>query len=815
MFTVRFFLPIVSHCNCIAFLLTRTAMKLPPSTAAAAAIAEPPKKKAKTASSGNITSFFGAKQKKPSAPADEKKAEAKVVALPPESTTTEDVVMTIAAEAPSPGANVTAVLSTAVKSLSPGKKKAAKSPGTTPSAMANFFKPKSSANPVKKSASAVSKQAPAAPMPTGGASYPADAKVKGSFHPIKDATWKAGAPVPYRAICDVFEKIEATTKRLEIQEMLCNLFRSVIALTPDDLLATVYLACNSVAPGFENVELGIGEALLKKAIVQTTGTDLKFIQKSYVDLGDLGSVAMHYKGKQKSLMFSKPKKLMLKQVFQNFKTIANFSGGKSQDKKIGAIKKMLVDSMGPEPKYIIRGLQGKLRIGLAEQTVLVALAQAGTITTTACLDTRVGMGSDAYDALVAQNEINLKQAFSELPSLDRVVPAVLSEGLARINEVCQLCAGYPVKPMLAKPTTGVSEVLDRFEGLEFTCEFKYDGERGQVHLLEDGTIKVFSRNMEENTSKYPDIIAMLPKALKPGVSSCIMDSEVVAYDRELKKLMPFQSLSTRSKKDTKTEDIKIQVIMCAFDLLYLNGESLLKRPLGERRKLLLENFQEVENKFTFAVGNDATTTEEIEGFLEESIKGNCEGLMVKTLYKDATYEPSKRSLNWLKLKKDYLEGMGDTLDLVPIAAWLGKGKRTGRYGAYLCACYNPDEEEYQTVCKIGTGFSDENLETFYNFFNQEGEDRVLPSKPMDYNVRSDAMSLRPDVWLKASMVWEVKAADLSISPAHTAAIGDAHDTKGIALRFPRLVRVRDDKDVLDATTADQVLTMFQEQDNRQ
>ena len=136
-------------------------------------------------------------------------------------------------------------------------------------------------------------------MPAGGASYPADAKVKGSFHPIKDATWKAGTPVPYRAICDVFEKIEATTKRLEIQEMLCNLFRSVIALTPDDLLATVYLACNSVAPGFENVELGIGEALLKKAIVQTTGTDLKFIQKSYVDLGDLGSVAMHYKGKQK------------------------------------------------------------------------------------------------------------------------------------------------------------------------------------------------------------------------------------------------------------------------------------------------------------------------------------------------------------------------------------------------------------------------------------------------------------------------------------------------------------------------------------
>merc|ERR1711871_515537 len=157
--------------------------------------------------------------------------------------------------------------------------------------------------------------------------------------------------------------------------------------------------------------------------------------------------------------------------------------------------------------------------------------------------------------------------------------------------------------------------------------------------------------MEENTSKYPDIISMLPQTLKPGITSCVMDSEIIAYDRVEKKLMPFQSLSTRSKKDTKEEDIKIQVIMTAFDLLYLNGESLLQKPLGERRKLLLENFQEVEGKFTFAIGKDAKNMSEIEEFLDESIKGNCEGLMVKTLYKDATYEPSKRSLNWLKSRK--------------------------------------------------------------------------------------------------------------------------------------------------------------------
>eukprot|EP00944_MAST-04C_sp_MAST-4C-sp1_P008644 g8644.t1 len=641
-------------------------------------------------------------------------------------------------------------------------------------------------------------------------------KVYGSFHPINDAMWKRGESIPYRAIVHVFEQIEGTRKRLEIEAYLCAFLRSVIALSPESLLACVYLACNQVAPGFENVELGLGEALLKKSIVQTTGTNLSFINKKYVEMGDLGLVAQHYRGKQKQIMFTKPKPLKLMNVFQCFKEIASISGNKSQDKKCGAIKKLLVDSKGLEAKYIIRGLQGKLRIGMSEQTVLKALAMAFSMTSTTKLDRRVGMNQEKFKTLMEANEVNLKQAFSEIPSFDAIVPGLLRGGCEKINEICQLTAGIPVKPMLAKPTKGVSEVLDRFEGLDFTCEFKYDGERGQVHLLEDGTVKVFSRNMENNTTKYPDVISMLPKALKPGkVTSCIMDSEIVAFDREKKVLMPFQALSTRSKKDTKEEDIKIQVIMTAFDLLYLNGESLLRKPLSERRRLLFENFQEVDGKFTFVTGKDCKSVEEIEEFLDESIKGNCEGLMVKTLDEDATYEPSKRSLNWLKLKKDYLEGMGDSLDLVPIAAWRGKGKRTGWYGAYLCACYNEEEEEFQTVCKIGTGFSDENLEKFYKFFSEEGKERILDSKPMEYNVRKDAATLRPDIWLKASMVWEVKAADLSISPAHTAAIGDAHDTKGIALRFPRLLRVRDDKDVFDATSSEQVLTMFNEQANRQ
>ena len=788
----------------------------------------PPKRKKSTTSNkkGTITSFFNSKassssssssnnkKMKTSTDATNVETEKKDNTLTPSTTSKrkhkdiekEKTPVVEMKQALTPGSTPTDKSNSDNSKVEVKKQKVAKkviNTTTTTSSSSSSSSSSSNSNSKKKSST------------TNTTTYSSD-KVVGSFHPINDAEWKKGEKIPYRAICEVFEKIEGTTKRLEIEAYLCEFLRSVIALSPDSLLQCVYLACNQVAPGFENVELGLGEALLKKSIVQTTGTNLKFINKKYVELGDLGKVANYYRGRQKQIMFTKPKPLKLVDVFKCFKEIAAISGNKSQDKKCGAIKKLLVDSKGVEAKYIIRGLQGKLRIGMSEQTVLKALSMAFSMTSPTVLDRRVGISAEKFTAMKEANEINLKQAFSEIPSFTAIVPGLLKAGCEGINEICNLTAGIPVKPMLAKPTKGVSEVLDRFEGLDFTCEFKYDGERGQVHLLEDGTVKVFSRNMENNTSKYPDVIDMLPKALKPGkVTSCIMDSEIVAYDCEKKILMPFQSLSTRSKKDTKKEDIKIQVIMTAFDLLYLNGESLLQKPLSERRRLLFENFQEVENKFTFVVGKDCKSVEEIETFLDESIKGNCEGLMVKTLDEDATYEPSRRSLNWLKLKKDYLEGMGDSLDLVPIAAWRGKGKRTGWYGAYLCACYNPDEEEFQTVCKIGTGFSDENLEKFYKFFNEEGKDRILPAKPMDYNVRADAATLRPDIWLKSSMVWEVKAADLSISPAHTAAIGEAHDTKGIALRFPRLLRVRDDKDVLDATSSDQVLTMFNEQANRQ
>merc|ERR1719274_233633 len=298
--------------------------------------------------------------------------------------------------------------------------------------------------------------------------------------------------------------------------------------------------------------------------------------------------------------------------------------------------------------------------------------------------------------------------------------------------------------------------------------------------------------------------------MKPNITSCILDTEVVAFDPATKKILPFQTLTHRAKKNVSAADIQVTVCIYAFDLILLNGESLCALPLSERRTKLRESLNEVEDKLTFAKHRDmnAQSQEELEAFLQESIDGSCEGLMLKTLYENSTYEPSKRSLNWLKLKKDYLEGMGDSVDLVVLGGWYGKGKRSGSYGAFLLGVYNPDEEEYQSCCKIGTGFKDEDLKTHYEFFQNHG----VEEKPSDYDVDS---KLFPDVWFEPVQVWECKAADLQISPIHSAARGAKAEGKGIGLRFPRFLHVRPDKKPEDATRAEQIVEMFEAQSVQQ
>lgn len=248
--------------------------------------------------------------------------------------------------------------------------------------------------------------------------------------------------------------------------------------------------------------------------------------------------------------------------------------------------------------------------------------------------------------------------------------------------------------------------------------------------------------------------------------------------------------------------MKTKICICAFDLLFLNGKSLLKDTFAKRRELLHNHFTEVPFSFVFAKFKNAESFDEIQEFLNESIKDSCEGLMIKTLEVNATYEPSKRSLNWLKLKKDYIDqgAFADSIDLVVVGADWGKGKRAGMFGSFLLACYDENQEQLQTVTKMGGGISDELMARFYS----ELKDQVIDKAPSNLTYKEKNV----DVWLVPRYVWEVRCADLSLSPMYCAAIGGAEANKGIALRFPRFIRERDDKRVEDATSSEQILEYF-------
>ncbi|CAA2995406.1 DNA ligase 1 [Olea europaea subsp. europaea] len=621
-----------------------------------------------------------------------------------------------------------------------------------------------------------------------------------SFDAKRAAYWGKGERVPFMFVAKTFDAISKESGRILITEIVCNMLRTVIEMTPDDLAAVVYLLANRIAPAHEGLELGIGDSSIIKALAEACGTKEVHIKKQYKELGDLGLVAKASRSSQP--LMRKPEALTVAKVFDTFRLIAKESGKDSQEKKKTHIKGLLVAATDCEPQYLIRLLQTKLRIGLAEQTLLAALGHAAVYS-----EQQSSPPANVDNPLEEAAQI-VKQVYSVIPVYDKIVPALLAGGVWNLPKSCSFSPGIPVGPMLAKPTKGVSEIVDKFQDMEFTCEYKYDGERAQIHYMGNGAVEIYSRNAERNTGKFPDVVAAVTRLKKPSVMSFVLDCELVAYDREKQKILPFQVLSTRARKNVVMSEIKVDVCIFAFDILYLNGQELLQEQLDIRREHLYKSFQEEQGLFQFATAITSNDLEEIQKFLDGAVDSSCEGLIIKTLSKDATYEPSKRSHNWLKLKKDYMESIGDSLDLVPIAAYHGRGKRTGVYGAFLLACYDSNKEEFQSICKIGTGFSEAMLEER----SASLRSKVIP-KPKSYYRYSD--SINPDVWFEPTEVWEVKAADLTISPVHRAATGIVDSDKGISLRFPRLLRIREDKSPEQASSSDVVAEMYTAQKHNQ
>ncbi|OAE25752.1 hypothetical protein AXG93_4368s2120 [Marchantia polymorpha subsp. ruderalis] len=326
-------------------------------------------------------------------------------------------------------------------------------------------------------------------------------KSRSEFDPARAAFWKKGEQVPFIFLARALDLIANTTKRLAITEIICNVFRTVIATSPGDLLAVVYLSANKVAPAHEGVELGIGDAAIIKTLAEAYGRKEDQIKSQLKAMGDLGLVAKASRSTQR-LMF-KPPPLTCVKMLETFRVIAKEVGNQSMDKKRGKMKALLVAATDCEPLYVVRLLQSKLRIGLQEATVLVALGHAAVLSEQPPVP-----ASKLQDRLELAAQ-TMKQVYSVSPVFEKIIPVLLTQGIEKLADSCTFTPGVPVGPMLAKPTKGVSEVLDKFQDLEFTCEYKYDGERAQIHYLENGSVEIYSRNAERNTVKFPDIVAAI------------------------------------------------------------------------------------------------------------------------------------------------------------------------------------------------------------------------------------------------------------------------------------------------------------------
>ncbi|KAL3698658.1 hypothetical protein R1sor_012734 [Riccia sorocarpa] len=640
----------------------------------------------------------------------------------------------------------------------------------------------------------------------------------GKYSPVEHACWERGEPAPYLHLARAFDLVEQESGRLRTADMLCNMFRSLLALSPEAVLPAVYLTTNRLAPDFESVDLNIGGSTVSTAVGEVAGVSRAKLREMYASMGDLGDVAQACRQTQSILRLPPP--LRICKVFSTLKQISKESGAGSGARKKDLVLNLLRASREKEMKYIVRTLVQNLRIGAMMKTVLGALAQAVVL----------HHAFPAGEAPSNDELLKLKPKFQEaalavveaynfLPNLDLLVPTLVNEGVAALTANISISPGTPIKPMLAKITNGIPDLLKRFEGQSFTCEYKYDGQRAQIHMLADGSFRIFSRNCEDTTGRFPDVADICRVAAREDLNSFIIDAEIVAVNRENgNKLMAFQHLSTRERgsrdgSSVNQANIKVSVCVFVFDLLYANEEPLVKMSFRERRKRMHQWFPNVKpghfgyaTEMTIELESDTTETsisQKLEGFLEEAFAASCEGLMAKALDVDSNYMASKRTDSWMKIKRDYLEGLNDSLDLVPIGAWYGNGRKAGWYSPFLLACYDPEREEYQSVCRVMSGFTDAFYKEMKEFYSG---DRILPRRPTYYQTGEEC-----SVWFTPELVWEIRGADFTISPVHLAAVGHVHPSRGISMRFPRYIRSRPDKNCENASTPSDIAELFHQQ----
>jgi DNA ligase-1 len=570
-------------------------------------------------------------------------------------------------------------------------------------------------------------------------------------------------------------RLEQTTKRLELIDVISEMYLSV--KTAEDAQRITYLVQGRVAPFYAPIEFGMGDKLILRAIATSSHRDLTEVDELYSQLGDIGLVAVTIVPVSHSTQES------VEYVFDTLYSITQISGEGSVDGKVGILSALL-SHIGPEgAKYIVRIVAGNLRLGIGDPTVMESLALAR-------------LGNRTYRK-------NLEKAYNETSDLGIIAKTLWGfEGDAAIEaiEKLRLSVGRPLRSELCERLPNAEKTIEKMGSV--VSQFKYDGFRTQMHLdRKKGIVKLYSRNLEETTHAFPELLQGILDQV--DAESVILDSEALAYHPDSEEFFVFQETTKRRRKHGIAEMAQALPLRAfVFDILYKNGEPLIDLPVKERLQILEKTVKQnvyPDKSDTLIVSESRFISEAkpLGLMLEESLTKGLEGLVIKKV--DSPYEAGARNFNWVKLKHTASDQLKDTVDCVVLGYIFGKGKRTAfGVGALLVGVYDPEQDIFVSISKIGTGLTDE------EWVQVRERCDTFVSKEKPARIESEIV---PSVWVLPEVVIEVLADEITRSPSHTA--GKVGSEPGYALRFPRLVSFRDaDKRPEDATNVEEIKELY-------
>ncbi len=587
----------------------------------------------------------------------------------------------------------------------------------------------------------------------------------------------------FAQLAEYFEKLETTSSRIEITQILSELLKKV---TEAEIEKVAYLLQGRVVPFFEPIEIGMADKMVEQALALAYKIDRGEVRKLAVRTGDMGLTAEQLSQKEKG---RSRKQLTVSDVHEGLYTIATTSGQGSVEKKIGTLSELLKQMDSKSAKHLVRITLAKLRLGIGDPTVLDALSIA-----------KIGDKSA---------RASLEEAYNKTSDLGFVAKTFWGKGLSGVAKV-QLQVGKPVRPALAERLPNAEAVIKRV-GDNFAVEPKYDGFRCQIHVSSEFRVKnselqsknkkqvrIFSRNLEDFTNSFPDLVNGVLNEVK--AESAIFEGEAIAYNPLTDEFLPFQETTKRRRKYAIAEfSQKLPLKLFAFDLLYLDGKDITKKPYVERRAQLSKVISK-DDIIILAKEKILHSSKELKEMFEEQVSAGLEGVMIKKL--DAPYKAGARGFHWIKFKRMAAGELSDTIDCVLLGIYTGTGKRTSfGAGGLLVGIYDSDKDEFETVSRVGTGLTDEEWRQIKVISNK----LQVTRKPARVN-----SIIEPSIWLEPKLVLEIFADEITRSPVHTA--GKVGDEPGYALRFPRLVSFRGtDKRAEDATTVKELVEMYEQQ----